>query len=90
LFPTRTGRTAGVLVASYLGYAAMSVFTPALVAHRVVGALTVGVLVGCVQIAIVVVDAARYTTQMGKRVDPLTDAVRAAVQGRAADGDAQR
>jgi uncharacterized membrane protein (DUF485 family) len=79
-----------VLVASYLGYAAMSLFTPALVAHRVVGAFTVGLLVGFTQIAIVLLVAAMYTTEMGKRVDPLTDAMRAASQDRAAEGDAQR
>src|SRR5882757_6650560 len=71
-------RTAGVLVVSYLGYAAMSVFTTALVAHRVAGALTVGLLVGCTQTAVVVAVATMYATEMGKRVDPLTDAVRAA------------
>jgi len=79
-----------VLVVSYLGYAAMSVFTPALVAHRVVGALTVGLLVGCTQTAVVVAVATMYATEMGKRVDPLTDAVRAVARGRAAEGDAQR
>jgi uncharacterized membrane protein (DUF485 family) len=83
-------RTAGVLVGSYVGYAAMSVFAPGLVARRVVGAFTVGLLVGCVQIVVVVAVAAVYTTQMGRHVDPLTDAVRAAEQGLTADGDAQR
>ena len=83
-------RTAGVLVVSYLGYAAMSVFAPALVAHRVVGAFTVGLLAGCIQIAVVVAVAAIYTAEMGRRIDPLTDVVRAAAEGRAADGDVQR
>jgi uncharacterized membrane protein (DUF485 family) len=83
-------RTAGLLVTSYLGYAAMSVLAPAVIAHRVAGALTVGLLIGCAEIAIVVLVAFRYPTEMGRRVDPLADAVRAAALDRAVEGGAHR
>lgn len=78
-----------MLVASYLAYVGMSIVAPALVAHRVAGVFTVGLLFGCAQIAIVAVVAARYTAEMG-RVDPLADAVRAAAQDRTSVGGAER
>jgi uncharacterized membrane protein (DUF485 family) len=80
-------RTARILVASYLSYAALSLFLPGVVAQRVAGPFTVGLLVGCAQIAVVAVIALRYAAEMERRVDPLADAVRGAAHHVLAAGD---
>src|SRR5579883_226044 len=73
-------RAALALVAGFLGYAALSLFAPALAGRPVAGVLTVGIVIGFVQIAVVIAVAAGYTRAMRTRVDPLADRVLAAGQ----------
>jgi uncharacterized membrane protein (DUF485 family) len=70
------------LVGGFLGYAALSVFAPALAGRPVAGVFTVGILIGFLQIAVVAAIAACYSRTMRTRVDPLADRVLAADQDR--------
>lgn len=76
-------RAARVVIGAFLGYAAMSLVVPGVVAQRVFGStVTVGLLCGLTQIVVVVAVIARYVKDMREGVDPLAAAIRRESRGR--------
>ncbi len=70
-----------IMLVLYYGYVAIVAFAPTLIAVKVIGTITVGILMGAFLIVISIVLTGIYVARANSRYDQLTRAIVAAAEG---------
>lgn len=77
-------------VGGFLAYVLLSSFAPGLLNQRLIGHLTVGLILGLAQFALIGVTAWLYVRHMRKNVDPVARRLRAQLEEREAEQQQRR